>query len=363
MTTKLPLTTLAAALALAACSKAGQATLPAAPPAEVAAVGVKVVKASGDGGALLRATGELRARHEAAVCAEVGGRILRFAVDVGSRVQKGEVLMELDASGPRIQVQQAQAARAVAEAALRSVQADLRRVEQLVKGDAASAASLEKLQLAEQQAAAAVQQADVAVAAAEDHLAKNTVRAPFDGVITSRQKSAGEYVSMTPPTQILTMLDVATIEVRAPVPEAVVDLLAPGDVLDATVSPSGKPFRAKVRAIGSAVDAGARTVEVRADPVGPLFKELRPGAIVDVRLGARSAGPGGVFLPVDTVRQEKGQSFVWAVVADAAQRREVKVERISPGTVRVVSGVAAGDLVVGSGGAGLADGAKVRVLE
>lgn len=363
MTTKLPLSLLAAALALASCSKAGQAALPAAAPAEAAAVGVKVVKASGDGGALLRATGELRARHEAAVCAEASGRILRFTVDVGSRVRKGEVLMELDASAARIQVQQAQAARAVAEAALRGVQADRRRVEELVRGDAASAASLEKLQLAEQQAAAAVQQAGVAVAAAEDQLARNTVRAPFDGVVTARTKSAGEYVSMMPPTQVLALVDVATVEVRAPVPEAVVDLLSPGDLLEATVSPSGKPFRARVRAIGSAVDAGARTVEVRADPVGPLFKELRPGAIVEVRLGARTEGTARVFLPADAVRQEEGKSVVFAVVADAAHRREVQVERVSPGTVRVVSGLAAGDAVVQSGGAGLADGARVRVLE
>jgi HlyD family secretion protein len=68
-------------------------------------------------------------------------------------------------------------------------------------------------------------------------------------------------------------------------------------------------------------------------------------------------------LPADTVRQEQGRSYVFAVVADLAQRREVKVERISPGTVRVVTGLTSGELVVESGGAGLADGARVRVLE
>jgi RND family efflux transporter MFP subunit len=363
MKTTLVATMLVAAVALAGCAKADRAVLPAAPSPEAAAVGVKVVKASADGGALLRATGELRARHEALICAEASGRILRFEVDVGSRVHKGDALMELDASAARIQVQQASAARAAAEAGHRSIEADLRRTEELARGEAASAAALERVQLAEQQAAASVQQAAAAVAAAEDQLAKNTVRAPFDGVITARLKSAGEFVSMMPPTQVLAMVDVATVEVRAPVPEAVVDLLAPGDLLDASVSPSGKHFQARVRAIGSAVDAGARTVEVRADPVGPLFKELRPGAIVDVRLGAKAAGAGGVFLPADTVRQEQGRSYVFAVVADLAQRREVKVERISPGTVRVVTGLTSGELVVESGGAGLADGARVRVLE
>lgn len=363
MKTASRLTTLAAFVALCACGKADRAVLPAAPSSGEVAVGVKVVRASNEGGAVLRANGELRARHEAAICAEASGRVLRFAVDVGSRVGSGDVLMELDPSTARIQVQQARAAHAAAEAAHHSVEADLRRTEELARGEAASAATLERVQLAERQAAASEQQASGAVAAAEDQLSKNTIRAPFDGVVTARLKNTGEYVSMMPPTQVLSMVDVTTVEVRASVPETVVDLLSPGDVLDATVSPSGKPFQARVRAIGSAVDPGARTVEVRADPVGPLFKELRPGAIVEVRLGARAAGASAVFLPADAVRQEKGDSYVFAVVDDAAKRREVKVQRISPGTVQVVSGLASGDVVVESGGAGLSDGAKVRVLE
>lgn len=111
---------LAAALALAGCKK-GQVTLPAEAPPGATAVGVKVVRPRAEAGAVVRATGELRARNEAVLSAEASGRILRFNVDVGSRVRRGEVLMELDASGPRITVQQAHAARTAAEAARRSV--------------------------------------------------------------------------------------------------------------------------------------------------------------------------------------------------------------------------------------------------
>ncbi len=100
---------LAATLVVAGCGKAERASLPPAPSAEATAVGVKVVKPQPDAGAVLRATGELRARHEAVLSAEASGRILRFTVDVGSKVKKGDVLMELDASTPRIQVQQVEA--------------------------------------------------------------------------------------------------------------------------------------------------------------------------------------------------------------------------------------------------------------
>jgi RND family efflux transporter MFP subunit len=353
---------LAALLALGGC-KGGEAVLPAAAPSGADAVGVKVVKPRADAGTVMRATGELRARNEAVLSAEASGRILRFRVDVGSRVHRGDLLMELDASGPRIAVQQAQAARAAAEAARRSVAADLRRTEELTRGGAASAATLEKLQIGIEQADAAVQQATAAAAAAEDQLAKTAVRAPFDGVVTARLKSAGEYVAMTPPTPVLAVVDVATVEVRVPVPESLVDLLAPGDELEAAVSPSGKPFRAKVRSIGSAVDAGTRTVDVRADLVGATFRELRPGAIVEVRLGKAGGEAQGVFLPAEAVRDEGGKSYVWAVVSDEARRRPVDVQRLNPGTVRVLSGLGPDDRVVADGGAGLTDGVRVHVQE
>lgn len=348
---------------LAGCGRKDKAALPAAPNAETAAVGVKVVRPQADAGAVLRATGEVRARHEAVLSAEASGRIARFTVDVGAAVKRGQALMELDASGPRIQLQQARAAVAMADAAHRNAVANLHRVEALAKGDAASAATLESTQIGEQQAAAALQQAEAAVAGAEDQLAKNTIRAPFDGVVTARYKSAGEYVAMMPPTPVLAMVDVATVEIRAAVPETVVDLLAPGAELEGTVSPSQKPFRARVRTIGAAVDAAGRTVDVRADPLGAPLKELRPGALVEVRLGAARAGQAGLFLPAETVQAAGGASFVWAVVSGAAARRPVEVQRLSPGLVRVTAGLTRDDLVVAAGGVGLADGARVRVIE
>jgi RND family efflux transporter MFP subunit len=168
---------------------------------------------------------------------------------------------------------------------------------------------------------------------------------------------------MMPPTPVLAMVDVATVEVRVPVPEALVDLLAPGAMLDASVSPSGKEFQAKVRTVGVSVEPGTRTVDVRADLAGAPFRELRPGAIVQVRLGVASAESKGVFLPAEAVQQEQGKSYVWAVVSEEAHRRAVEVQRLTPGTVRVLAGLAPDDRVVADGGAGLTEGARVHVQE
>lgn len=362
-----PLTSLAplaAVLALsAACGRSDRARLPAAEAAAPEVVGVRAVKPSARGAEVTRATGELRARNEAVLAAETSGRIERIRVDVGTRVKRGDPLVELDASAARIAVEQARAARAAAEAALRSARNDHRRVEELARGDAASAASLDRATTGLEQAEAAARQAAAAAKAAEDQLAKHVLRAPFDGVITSRLKSAGEYVTLMPPTPLLGLVDLATIEVRASVPETVVDLLRPGAELDCTVSPSGKPFRARVRSVGAVVEPGARTVDVRADVVGERIPELRPGALVEVALGAAGATAEGLFLPAAAVRREPDGAFVWTVQADVVKRTAVEVERLGPGTVRVTSGLGPQDLVVADGGPGLAEGAKVRVLQ
>jgi RND family efflux transporter MFP subunit len=355
------LAALALAVTASACGRE-RAALPVSPSsAEANAVGVKAMKPRGDGGAVVRATGELRARHEAVLSAEASGRILRFAVDVGAAVKKGDVLMELDATSARIQLAQARAVHAAAEAGHASIASDLGRTQELARGEAASPAMLERAQHGEQQAAASLQQATASVAAAEDLLAKNTLRAPFDGVITARFKSTGEYVAMMPPTPVMAMVDVATVEVRAAVPESVVDLLAPGAELEATVSPSGKPFKARVRTIGASVETATRTVDVRADPVKPLFKELRPGALVEIRLDA--ASQKGLFLPAEAVHREDGKSFVWAVVGSEARRRPVQVEQLDPGTFHVLSGIGAEELIVAQAGAALSEGIRVRVQE
>jgi len=142
-----------------------------------------------------------------------------------------------------------------------------------------------------------------------------------------------------------------------------VELLAPGAVLDGLVSPSGKAFQARVRTVGAAVEAGTRTVDVRADLTSPPFAGLRPGAIVQVRLGKAADDSRGVFLPAEAVQRAEGRDYVWAVVADAAQRRPVEVQRLGPGTVRVLSGVGPDDRVVADGGVGLSEGAHVNVLQ
>jgi RND family efflux transporter MFP subunit len=352
----------ASTLLLAACHGGGKkASLPA-DGAATGVVGVRVVKPKPGETALTRATAELRARREAILSPEISGRIARVAVDIGDRVQKGQTLLELSSSTPALQVEQAKGARAMAEVGLKAAETEYARTMELAKGDAAPQAVVDRVTTARDQAKVGLQQAAVAVAMAEDFHAKHFVRAPFDGVVTARYKSAGEFVTSMPATPVYGLVDLGSVELRVAVPETIVDVLKPGVELEGTLSPSGKPFKARVRVVGTVVEPGNRTVDVRADVVGKLPTEARPGAIAELTLGVKGS-VSGLFLPVDAVHGEGAETFVFAVEGDKLRRRKVQVERLNPGQVRIASGLGADELVVVEGAAGLSDGATVRVSQ
>lgn len=356
----IPLAT-ATALLLAACGGEKKASLPSTA-APSGAVGVRAVRPKPGEAALTRATAQLHARRDAILSPEVSGRIARTLVDVGDRVRKGQTLLELSSSGAALSVEQAKAAKAMAEAGLRNAEIEHRRTLELARGDAAPQAVVDRVTAGLEQARAAYQQATVAVELAQDYYAKHFVRAPFDGVITARLKSAGEFVTSMPATPVYSIVDVDSVELRVPVPETIVDLLRVGAEMEGTLSPSGKAFSARVRVVGSVVEPGTRTVDVRADIVGRLPPEARPGAIAELTLGAKGAVTG-LFLPADAVRGEGAETFVFVVEGDKLRRRKVEVERLNPGQVRIRSGLGADELVVVEGAAGLSDGATVRATE
>ncbi len=350
-----------AAVALASChGGGGRASLPA---GQAPAIGVKAVKPAprlGDGH--LKVTGQLRSLHEATLSAPATGTLTKLHVRVGDRVKEGDPLAQLDASNVALGVEQARAARAMAQAGVDAASTELERTKQLRAADGAPAAALDRANAAHRQATAALAQADAAVKVAQEMLRDTTLRAPFDGVITARMKSVGETVAMMPPTPVLSMVDLDHLEVRLPVPESLVGALAAGSLLKGTVSPSGKTFEAKVSAIAAAVDPSSRTVEVLADVTSALAPELRPGSIVEVVL-AEAEGTPGLYLPAQSLAGSQAEPSVWVVKGESVESRPVRAERVTPGTVRVLDGLAPDDLVVVDGVGALRAGSRVRVTE
>jgi len=308
-------------------------------------------------------TGEVRARRSATLAARVGGTVQRLRAEVGDRVKEGQPLVELDPETARLNVDSARAAQAAARSDLSLAAVELKRNRMLLEADASSQAALDRVVANHAAAQAALQRADANLALAEKQLRDTVARAPFDGVVTARLRQVGESVTVTPATELLTIVDTDHLEVRLAVPEAVAAGLAPGLAVQGTVSPSGKPFRARVRTVGATVEAASRTVEVLLDvQPGGDRTVLRPGALVETRFGT-STSLQGPFLPAQAVHGGGGVRFVWAVDGGRARKVAVRTEGFDAATLRVLSGLAGDEQVVVTGAESLRDGDRVRAVE
>ncbi|KFE71970.1 efflux RND transporter periplasmic adaptor subunit [Hyalangium minutum] len=318
---------------------------------------------------VLQATGGVRAKQEATLSAQGSGALTRISVKVGERVKRGQVLAQLDTSNARIAADQARAAKAAADAARDGATAEVERARALAEAGSLARASLDKAEVGYRQAQAQAAQAAAAFANTQEILRDATITAPFDGVITSRSRNEGDYVS--PGTAIFGLVNTQDLEVRVPVPEAFVDRVKVGSVVQGTINPSGAPFEARVTSLGATIDPQTRTVEVLADVLPAQDTrgvQLRAGALVELDFSAAASSEGkpgqaGLFLPAQAVQSQGQHGFVWVVQDGKAQRRDVKVERVLPGFVRVVQGLNPEERVVADASLPLQNGTALQVVQ
>ncbi|HSB18515.1 MAG TPA: efflux RND transporter periplasmic adaptor subunit [Anaeromyxobacteraceae bacterium] len=329
---------LAVALAAAGCTARGEkASLPDGG-AAAAARAVRTVKPTAriETG-LARATGAIRAREDAVLSAKATGQIKRIRVNVGDRVKAGDVLAEMDSTSARIALENARAVLRLSEARLAEADRSLARGKQLLDGGAMAQSGFEAVETGREMAAAQLDQARAAMRAAEQQVADATIVAPFAGVVTGKFRNAGDTVTLMPVSPIVALTDVDHLEVRLAVPEALEPAIAPGHVVEGTTTPGGRSFQARVRVKSAVVDPVTRTVEVLADVVAA--EGLRPGTLVTADFGRFGEG-GGLFVPSTALRTDGKASWVFVVASGKAERRDVAVEAVHPGTVLVKQGLA-----------------------
>lgn len=361
MTRPFALSLLAAALAVtgAGCSRhAEKASLP---PAGAAARAVRIVQpAARVETGLARATGMIRAREDAVLSAKATGQIRRIRVDVGDRVKAGAPLAEMDATNARIAVENAKAMERLAAARLAEAEREVARARTLVDAQSIPQSGFDQVQTGREVAAAQLDQARAAVRAAEQALEDTVIRAPFDGVVTAKFRNAGDTVTLMPVSPIVGLTDVDHLEIKLTVPEALEPAIQPGHLVDGVTTPGGQEFQAKVRVKSAVVDPVNRTVEVLADVVNAAG--LRPGTLVVADFG-RFGDDGGTFLPSTAVRSDGKASWVFVIAGGKAERRDVVVAPVHPGTVEVRQGLAADAQVIVDPGSLAAGDAVVALVD
>ena len=346
---------------------------------------VLVREAAGNGieRTVLNASGYVTARRQATVSSKITGKVVEVLVEEGMKVQEGQVLARLDDTNIKTslvlaQAQLVSATNALAETRVRLREADqeLQRQTGLVKDKIATQADYDHAEAAflALKAHLVQQQADVTVAEKQvaywdQQMDDTIIRAPFTGIVTSKNAQPGEMISPISAgggftrTGICTIVDMESLEIEIDVNESYINRVRAAQPVEATLDayPDWK-IPCKVIAIIPTADRQKSTVKVR---VG--FDQLDPRILPEmgVKVAFREAegsGPAAgrtVIVPKSAVQQRDGRDVVLVVQGGRAERRAVTISQTLPDEVVISAGVAAGERVIVDAPKGLTDGAPV----
>jgi RND family efflux transporter MFP subunit len=307
----------------------------------------------------ITANGNLAAWQEAVIGAEANGlKITEVRVNVGDRVQRGDVLATLQADTLRAELAQAEAALAEATASAQEAKAQSERARSLQQQGFFSNAQLSQTLAADASAQARVQSARAMVQLQTVRLSQTQVRAPDAGVISARQATVGSVVGAG--TELFRLIRQGRIEWRAEVTAAEIGRIQVGAPVQIKAA-SGQLLQGKVRMVAPSVDAQTRNAIVYVDlPAATGSARAGMYAQGEIALGQSQA----LTVPQSAVVVRDGFSYVYTVGADQkVSQLKVQTGRQSGDRVEVTSGLKADARVVASGGAFLNHGDTVRVVE
>jgi len=341
MTTRFSAVAFAALLSLAAATDS-RAQAPAgshAIPVEVQTVGTSPVVDT------LRAIGTLRADQSIIVRPEVPGVIVKIGFEESTPVTRGQVLIKLDDTIARAEVQQA-------EAALNLARRNYDRASELARTGAGAARARDEAQ-------AAFENTRAVLALARARLEKTTINAPFAGLAGLRKVDLGAYVTAGQDLVSLDAVDIVTVDFN--VPERYLRFLEnDGRIqIEADALP-GQTFDGKITALNPRIDPDGRSLAVRAQVPNPSGI-LKPGMFVRVQIIVAQR-ENAIVIPEQAVVPNGDQITVYRVIDGKSVQTPIKLGLRSFGKVEVVDGLKEGETIVTAGQLKVQDGGAVRIL-
>lgn len=305
-------------------------------------------------------SGPLVAPQTATVRAKAGGTLLTLTVAEGSRVKAGQVLATIDptemATRMAERVAMVESARAAAVQAERTHANNQRLADQQFISATALDQSRAALDTARAQERATRAQMDTVRAASRD----TRIAAPIAGIVFKRHAVAGEKVSAE--QNVLTIVDLSTLELAGTVGTHEVSQLAPGVAVQVKVEGVEAPVAGKIARIAPAAEPGTRSIGVTIEL--PNSKEvLRAGQYALARVELADSQQR-LTVPATAVGNAAGQDHVWLIENGVLARRAVTVGRRDEreGRVEVLNGVAAGSQVLAARFDNLREGGKALVV-
>jgi HlyD family secretion protein len=335
---------------------------------------------------VLNASGYVTARRAATVSSKVTGKVMEVLFEEGLKVQEGQVLARIDDTNVKasLRLAEAQLESAVkmleeTRVRVKEAEVELRRIANLVENKIATQADFDHAEAAALALKAKLEQQKAEVTVAERQVASwqqqvedTIIRAPFSGIVTSKNAQPGEMISPISAgggftrTGICTIVDMTSLEIEVDVNEGYINRVGAAQPVEATLDayPELK-IPCKVIAIIPTADRQKATVKVRV-----AFDKLEPRVLPEMSVkvafrdtaGSAPAARRNITLPKSAVQQKEGQDVVLVVSNGRAERRAVTVSSAFKDEVAVSAGVNAGERVIIDAPQGLGDGASVRVI-
>ena len=309
-------------------------------------------------GVRLSANGNIAAWQEASVGTEANGlRLAEVNVNVGDVVRRGQVLAGFAPEMLQAELAQTTAAVAEAEALLAEATANAQRARELQPTGVLSTQQTQQILTAERTAQARLEAQRAAIKVQQLRLRQAQVLAPDNGVISARNATVGAVVPAG--QELFRLIRQGRLEWRGEVSATQIARLRPGMVV--TVTPANlAPIPGKVRVVAPTVDAQTRNGLVYVDLPASGGAKLGMFATGEVDLGSLPS----LTLPQAAVQLRDGFSTVLRVGADSkvTQLKVVTGQRVGE-RIAITAGLEGNERVVASGGAFLADGDTVRVVD
>ncbi|MEN6567087.1 MAG: efflux RND transporter periplasmic adaptor subunit [Veillonellales bacterium] len=302
--------------------------------------------------------GEVRGRYESQLAFQVTGKIIKRNVQLGSIVNAGDVLMQMDAKDIQQTVNSNSAQVYSAQSQLRLAESNLSRYRQLLDSGAISHAQYDQYVNAYDAAAAAVQQAAAQYTQGANQLDYTLLTADQSGVVSAITAEAGQVVSAG--QAVVTVVQDGEREIEISVPENRLEELKTAGRFQATFwALPNVTLNGKVREIAPMADPTTRTFKVRISLLNPP-PSVKLGMTATVSLAVSAAQPA-FSIPLSALYQTGDTPAVWIVSDNILTLRPIQTGSFGNGTIQVLAGLQPGDRIVSAGVHKLEEGQRVKI--
>ncbi|WZL71807.1 efflux RND transporter periplasmic adaptor subunit [Clostridiaceae bacterium 35-E11] len=317
-------------------------------------------------------SGKIKPVKESSIVSKNPGKVMKIHVEMGDKVQKGDILFELDTEDMSNSMKQAEAAYNVALANFNRTQEQIdlakknyARIKSLYEEGAVSQQQFEQaaLQASETQldvVKAQMEQSKVALDTAISRLADCTVTAPISGFITSVNINEGEMASSG--MAALTIANLDTVLIETSISEHLINKVHAGDDVEVLVkSASATPLKGKIFALSPAPTENGLTYPMKVS-LENKDASIKAGMFAEINI-VSDRKENIITVPSDSVVLRDGNQVVFIVQNNIAKIHQVSLGLENGKAVEITKGVKEGDLIVVKGQNYLDEGNQVKIIE